>query len=118
MTQKLEKAQAVLEKFRQQENMNAADWKTIIAVILPRYKADEAVSKCQTVVKIKDKLEELEKAKGKTWAAFMADELSKSRVELPPLEENMENIEADAAALDLEDQDGDGDASLTGPVDK
>ena len=40
-------------------------------------------------------------------AAFMADELGKSRAALPPLEETG-NTEADAAALELENWDNDG----------
>ena len=107
----------MLERFCRQEKINAANWKTIIAFVLPRYKPDEPVSKCQTIGKIKDKLEELEKAKGTTWAASMADKLIKLRAELPPVEENKKNSKADATALELEDQDGDGDASLGGTVD-
>ena len=43
--------------------MNAADYKTVIAFVLPRYKADEPMSKYQMIGKIKGVLEELEKAK-------------------------------------------------------
>ena len=117
MTQKLDKAQAVLDKFGRQDKMTVTDLKAVIAFVLPRYKTNEPVSKCQIIGKIKDKLEELEKAKKTTWAAFMADKFSKSRAALPPLEENVENTEAEAAVLELEDQDGDGDASLGETVD-
>ena len=61
--EKLDKAQAVLDKFRRKEKMTALDWKVVIAFVLPCYKANEPVSKCQTIGKIKDKLQELEKAK-------------------------------------------------------
>ena len=47
----------------------------------------------------------------------MADKLSKLGAELPPVEENKKNSEADATALELKDQDGDRDASLGGTVD-
>ena len=78
-TEKLGKAQAVLDKFRRKEKMTAADWKVVIAFVLSRYKANEPVSKCQTIGKIKDKLQELEKAKEVTWDSFVEDELGKSR---------------------------------------
>ena len=111
--EKMDKAQAVLDKFRRKEKMTAPDWKVVIAFVLPRYKANEPVSKCQTIGKIKDKLQELEKAKEVTWDAFMEDELGKSRAALPPLEETG-NTAADAAELELEDPDDDGDSSIAG----
>ena len=46
--------------------------------------------------------------RGLRQATFMVDELGKSRAALPPLEETG-NTEADAAALKLENRDGDGD---------
>ena len=93
--------------------MTAPDWKVDIAFILPRYEANEPVSKCQTVGKIKYELQELEKVKEATLDAFMADDLCKSRAALPPLEETG-NIATDAAALKLKDQDNDGDSSIAG----
>ena len=114
--EKMNKAQAVLDKFHRKEKMTAPDWKVVIAFVLPRYKANEPVSKCRTIEKIKDKLQELEKAKEVTWDAFMEDELGKSRAALPPLEEtgNTAADAADAAELELEDPDDDGDSSIAG----
>ena len=43
----------------------------------------------------------------------MEDELGKSRAALPPLEETG-NTAADAAELELEDPDDDGDSSIAG----
>ena len=71
------------------------------------------MSKCQTIGKIKDKLQELEKAKEVTWDAFMKDELGKLRAALPPLKERG-NTTADAAKLELEDPDDNGDSSIAG----
>ena len=51
--------------------------------------------------------------KGLRQATFMADELGKSRAALTPLEETG-NTEADAATLELEDRDGDGDSGIVG----
>ena len=112
-TEKLGKAQAVLDKFRRKEKMTAPDWKVVIAFVLPRYKANEPVSKCQTIGKIKDKLQELEKAKEVTWDSFVEDELGKSRAAMPPLEETG-NTAADAAELELEDPDDNGHSSIVG----
>ena len=112
-TEKLDKAQAVLDKFRRKEKMTAPDWKVVIAFVLPRYKANEPVSKCQTIGKIKDKLQELEKAKEVTWDSFVEDELGKSRAAMPPLEETG-NTAADAAELELEDPDDNGHSSIVG----
>ena len=70
------------------------------------------MSKYQTVGKIKDKLQELEKAKEVTWAAFMADELGKSRAALPPLKEKG-NTATDAVAFELKDRGDDGDSGIT-----
>ena len=51
--------------------------------------------------------------RGLRQAAFMADKLGKSRAALPPPEETG-NTEADAATLELEDRDGDGDSGIVG----
>ena len=60
------------------------------------------MSKCQTVGKIKDKLEELEKAKEVTRATFMAEKIGKSHAALTPLEETG-NAEADPVVSKLKD---------------
>ena len=71
------------------------------------------MSICQTIGKIKDKLEELEKAKEVTWDSFMEDELGKTRAAMPPLEETGDTA-ADDAELELEDLDDDGHSSIAG----
>ena len=111
---KLDKYQATLDKFGGTERIYSDDWKVIIAFILPLYKPAEKVAQCQTIPKIKAKLEELEKEKGTTWAVFMAEELRKARADVQPVEETMENSDAVAAENDLENLDEDGDPSLYG----
>jgi hypothetical protein len=115
-TAKLEKAQASLDKFTSNERMLGADWKAIIAYVLPRYKAAEKLAACQTIPKIQAKLKELENEKGTTWALFMAEELLKSRANLQPATETMENSVAVAHDEDLENLDDVGDPSLYGPT--
>ena len=96
-----------------------SDWKVIIAFILPRYKADEALKNYQTIPKIKAKLDKFEKEKGNTWAVFMAEELLKARADMKirmELEDNLDNIDAVAGKKEHEDMDEDGDPSLYGPT--
>jgi hypothetical protein len=68
--------------FTKNERMLGADWKAIIAYVLPWYKAAEKVSAYQTNPKIQAKLGELGKEKGTTWALFMAEEILKSQANL------------------------------------
>ena len=67
------------------------------------------MSKCKSIGKIEDSWRR--KAKEVTWAAFMADELGKSRAALPPLKEKG-NTATDAVALELKDRDEDGNSGI------
>jgi hypothetical protein len=114
LASKLEKDQDALDKFGQAKNMLGGDWKAIIIFVLSRYKAAEKVSTCQTIPKIRAKLEDLEKEKETPWAVFMAEDLLKARAELQAVDETMDNSEAVNTKDDPENLDGDGDPSLYG----
>ena len=63
--------------------MRAPDWKAIIGFVLPRYSSTEAVSKCQTIPLIQEKLDEISRKQKKTWEVFMEEELKKACAKLP-----------------------------------
>ena len=60
------------------EKASAPDWKNIIKFILPRYDSTLAPSKLTTIAKIKAKLEEFEKEKGKLRIELVEEEVAKA----------------------------------------
>ena len=61
---------------------SAPEWKNIIKFILPRYDSTHAPSKLTTIAKIKAKLEEFEKEKGKMRIELVEEEAAKALQEI------------------------------------
>ena len=70
-------------RFHGPDKMRAPDWKVIIGFVLPRFSSTEAVSKCQTIPLIQEKLDKISRKQKKSWEVFMEEEMTKACASIP-----------------------------------
>ena len=90
---KIEKETKALEMYTEMVKMGKNDWGDIIKFLLPKFEPKEAPSKLNSIVKVKNKLKELEVKYGKPWYVLFKNELDKACVDNMKADKDQDNNE-------------------------